>query len=178
MDKILKQRGSIVLHKGRYNGEECIRVDYADSQAVALLLEHDPDVAAVVDGSGYIPATVFRLPAFYDRYSPHAYIDYSRVYVRHPKPRREYVLPKGYLELLEQKRYSPSTVKTYKAYFSDFMEYHKGRNIDRLKVADINSYILYLVNEKKISVSQQNMRINAIKFYYEQVKGGKRQYYG
>ena len=149
MDKILKQRGSIVLHKDRYNGEECIRVDYADSQAIALLLEHDPDVAAVVDGSGYIPATVFRLPVFYDRYSPHAYIDYS-----------------------------PSTVKTYKAYFSDFMEYHKGRNIDRLKVADINSYILYLVNEKKISVSQQNMRINAIKFYYEQVRGGKRQYYG
>ena len=58
------------------------------------------------------------------------------------------------------------------------MEYHKGRNIDRLKVPDINKYILYLVNEKKISVSQQNMRINAIKFYYEQVKGGKRQYYG
>ena len=87
-------------------------------------------------------------------------------------------LPKGYLELLEQKRYSPSTVKTYRAYFSDFMEYHKGRNIDRLKVPDINKYILYLVNEKKISVSQQNMRINAIKFYYEQVKGGKRQYYG
>ena len=78
----------------------------------------------------------------------------------------------------EQKRYSPSTIKTYRAYFSDFVEYHKGRNIDRLKVADINRYILYLVNEKKISVSQQNMRINAIKFYYEQVKGGKRQYYG
>ena len=178
MDKILKQRGSIVLHKDRYNGEECIRVDYADSQAITLLLAQDTDVAAVVDGSGYIPATVFRLPAFYDRYSPHAYIDYSRVYVRHPKPKREYTLPKGYLELLEQKRYSPSTVKTYRAYFSDFMEYHKGRNIDRLKVPDINKYILYLVNEKKISVSQQNMRINAIKFYYEQVKGGKRQYYG
>ncbi len=130
-------------------------------------------MAAVVNGSGYILADVFNLSDFYDRYSPHAYIDYSRVYVKHPKPKREYTLPKGYLELLEQKRYSPSTVKTYKAYFSDFMEYHKGRNIDRLKVADINSYILYLVNEKKISVSQQNMRINAIKFYYEQVRGEK-----
>lgn len=31
---------------------------------------------------------------------------------------------------------------------------------------------------KKISVSQQNMRINAIKFYYEKVEGGKCQYYG
>ena len=71
------------------------------------------------------------------------------------------MLPKGYLELLEQKRYSPSTIKTYRIYFSDFMEYHKGRNIDYLKVADINHYILYLVNEKKISVSLQNMRTGA-----------------
>ncbi len=178
MDKVRKQRGNIVLHKDRRGGEECIRVDYSDCQAIALLLVQDTDVVAIEDGSGYIPAAAFRLPDFYDRYSPHAYIDYSRVYVRHPKPKREYTLPKGYLELLEQKRYSPSTVKTYRAYFSDFMEYHKGRNIDRLKVADINRYILYLVNEKKISVSQQNMRINAIKFYYEQVRGGKRQYYG
>ena len=45
MDKIQKQRGSIVLHKDRYNGEECIRVDYADSQAIALLLEKYPDMS-------------------------------------------------------------------------------------------------------------------------------------
>ncbi len=178
MNKAQKQRGNIVLHKDSYNGQDCIRIDYADSQVLASMLSQDAGVAAVVNGSGYILADVFNLSDFYDRYSPYAYIDYSRVYVKHPKPKREYTLPKGYLELLEQKRYSPSTVKTYRAYFSDFMEYHKGRNINRLKVADINSYILYLVNEKKISVSQQNMRINAIKFYYEQVRGGKRQYYG
>ena len=86
--------------------------------------------------SACMAAAVFKLSDFYDRYSPHAYIDYSRVYVRHPKPKREYTLPEGYLELLEQKRYSPSTIKTYRAYFSDFMEYHKGRNIDRLKAGE------------------------------------------
>ena len=178
MDKVQKQRGSIVLHKETRDGADYIRVEYANSQAVARLLAQDPGMEMAGNGSAHIASAAFSLPDFYDRYSPHAYIDYSRVYVRHPKPKREYTLPKGYLELLEQKRYSPSTVKTYRAYFSDFMEYHKGRNIDRLKVADINKYILYLVNEKKISVSQQNMRINAIKFYYEQVRGGKRQYYG
>ncbi len=178
MDKVQKQRGSIVLHKETRDGADYIRVEYANSQAVARLLAQDPGMEMAGNGSAYIASAAFSLPDFYDRYSPHAYIDYSRVYVRHPKPKREYTLPKGYLELLEQKRYSPSTVKTYRAYFSDFMEYHKGRNIDRLKVPDINKYILYLVNEKKISVSQQNMRINAIKFYYEQVNGGKRQYYG
>ena len=104
-------------------------------------------------------------------------VSYTHLDVYKRQPQRTYVLPEGYLELLEQTRYSPSTVKTYRAYFSDFMEYHKGRSIDRLKVADINKYILYLVNEKKISVSQQNMRINAIKFYYEQVDVYKRQHY-
>ena len=178
MDKVQKQRGSIVLHKDARDGADYIRIEYANSQAVALLLAQETGIEMAGNGSAYIASAAFSLPDFNDRYSPHAYIDYSRVYVRHPRPKREYTLPKGYLELLEQKRYSPSTVKTYRAYFSDFMEYHKGRNIDRLKVADINKYILYLVNEKKISVSQQNMRINAIKFYYEQVKGGQRQYYG
>ena len=178
MGNVQRQRGNIVLYKEKRDNREYIRIDYAGNKEIHELLTQDTGIETFGYGSAYITAATFRLPDFYDRYSPHAYIDYSRVYVRHPKPQREYTLPKGYLELLEQKRYSPSTIKTYRAYFSDFMEYHKGRNIDRLKVADINKYILYLVNEKKISVSQQNMRINAIKFYYEQVKGGKRQYYG
>ena len=178
MDNVQRQRENIVLYKDKKDGADYIRIEYAGNGDISQLLVRDADVEMADNGSAYIPAAIFRLSDFYDRYSPHAYIDYSRVYVRHPKPKREYTLPEGYLELLERKRYSPSTIKTYRAYFSDFMEYHKGRNIDRLKVADINKYILYLVNEKKISVSQQNMRINAIKFYYEQVKGGKRQYYG
>lgn len=178
MGNVQRQRGNIVLYKEKKEDGEYIRIDYAGNREIHELLTQDTGIKAFGYGSAYITADAFKLPDFYDRYSPHAYIDYSRVYVRHPKPQREYTLPEGYLELLEQKRYSPSTIKTYRAYFSDFMEYHKGRNIDRLKVADINKYILYLVNEKKISVSQQNMRINAIKFYYEQVKGGQRQYYG
>lgn len=178
MDKAQRQRGSIVLHKEEKDGVDYVRIEYAGNGAIPLLLAQDAGVEMTGKDSACMAAAVFKLSDFYDRYSPHAYIDYSRVYVRHPRPKREYTLPEGYLELLEQKRYSPSTIKTYRAYFSDFVEYHKGRNIDRLKVADINRYILYLVNEKKISVSQQNMRINAIKFYYEQVKGGKRQYYG
>ena len=129
MDKVQKQRSNIVLYREKKDGEQYIRIEYAGDPAIALLLAQDTDVEKTDNGSAYMTAAAFKLPDFYDRYSPHAYIDYSRVYVRHPKP-------------------------------------------------DINKYILYLVNEKKISVSQQNMRINAIKFYYEQVKGGKRQYYG
>ena len=156
MDNVQRQRENIVLYKDKKDGADYIRIEYAGNGDISQLLVRDADVEMADNGSAYIPAAIFRLSDFYDRYSPHAYIDYSRVYVRHPKPKREYTLPEGYLELLERKRYSPSTIKTYRAYFSDFMEYHKDRNIDRLKVADINKYILYLVNEKKISVSQQN----------------------
>ncbi len=58
------------------------------------------------------------------------------------------------------------------------MEYHKEQDLDLLTVEDINSYMLHMVKEKHISATQQNMRINAIKFYYEKVRKGKRQYYG
>lgn len=111
MDNVQKQRGSIVLHKETRDGADYIRIEHADSQAIALLLAQDKDVELSGNGSAYIASAAFRLPDFYDRYSPHAYIDYSRVYVRHPKPQREYILPKGYLELLEQKRYSPRLSK-------------------------------------------------------------------
>ncbi len=175
--EVYKHKSPIVLSYTQLGNKKYIEVLFGTDEKLRFLLSREPEIL-FFDGKAFLPSKSFVLSDFYDRYSPHAYIDYSRVYVRHPKPKREYTLPEGYLELLEQKRYSPSTIKTYRAYFSDFMEYHKDRNIDRLKVADINKYILYLVNEKKISVSQQNMRINSIKFYYEQVKGGQRQYYG
>ena len=172
-----KQR--ITLSFAKRNGRNCIAAAYGGDDTLRQNLSREPG-AIMTGDTAYLPAENFVLAEFFDRYVKMAFIDYSAI--KETAPRNEQdkrpPLPEGYLELLEQKRYSPSTIKTYRAYFSDFVEYHKGRNIDRLKVADINRYILYLVNEKKISVSQQNMRINAIKFYYEQVKGGKRQYYG
>ena len=80
MDKVQKQRGSIVLHKETRDGADYIRIEYANSQAVALLLAQDTGMEMAGNGSAYIASAAFSLPDFYDRYSPHAYIDYSRVY--------------------------------------------------------------------------------------------------
>jgi site-specific recombinase XerD len=44
-----------------------------------------------------------------------------------------------------------------------------GRDIECLSKEDIKTFLLYLVQEKKISPSTQNQYINAIKFYYEKV---------
>ena len=86
-------------------------------------------------------------------------------------------LPSGYLEKLIQKRYSQNTIKTYVSYMSSFMEEFNNRNPGSVTTPEINEYILKLIRTKGISSSQQNQRINAIKFYFEQVLGRKKAYY-
>lgn len=86
MDKAQRQRGSIVLHKEEKDGVDYVRIEYAGNGAIPLLLAQDTGVEMTGKDSACMAAAVFKLSDFYDRYSPHAYIDYSRVYVRHPRP--------------------------------------------------------------------------------------------
>jgi len=86
-------------------------------------------------------------------------------------------LPGEYLELLQRRRYSQSTIITYTNYFLQFMDYHHNQDLNTITPPQINAYILKLIEYKKISTSQQNQRINAIKFYYEKVLGRKREYF-
>jgi site-specific recombinase XerD len=83
----------------------------------------------------------------------------------------------AYANLLTQKRYSPNTQKTYMGYFSDFYKYFPFKDLDYITKDEINYYILNLIRTKNISPSQQNQRINAIKFYYEKVLGREKEYY-
>lgn len=84
---------------------------------------------------------------------------------------------KNYKELLVQKRYSDNTQKIYCNYFKDFSLNFKNELLEKLTISQINAYILNLIQSKNISISQQNQRINAIKFYYEKVLGREKQYY-
>ena len=86
-------------------------------------------------------------------------------------------LPEDYLELLARKRYSQNTVKTYTTYFRQFLIYFHGRDPLSIKKDEINAYILELIRTRGISSSQQNQRINAIKFFYEKVLGRRKEYY-
>jgi site-specific recombinase XerD len=87
------------------------------------------------------------------------------------------IIPDGFLEKLEQKRYSPNTIKIYSSYIKDFAAYFSSQELKKLTKEEINAYILKLIREKNISGSQQNQRINAIKFYYEHVLGMERTFY-
>jgi len=86
-------------------------------------------------------------------------------------------VPPKYLEKLIRKRYSPNTIKTYMSCMRSFITEFRDADLDSITSQQINDYILNLIRTKNISSSQQNQRISAIKFYYEQVLGRKKQYY-
>jgi integrase/recombinase XerD len=84
------------------------------------------------------------------------------------------------IELLEQKliirRYSHSTIKTYKSMLRDFFNYYQHEDADCFNKEEIRRYLIHLIS-KGFSRSTQNQAINAIKFYYEQVLDYPKTYY-
>ncbi len=86
-------------------------------------------------------------------------------------------LPQGYLERLKRVRYSDSTIKVYSKYFRDFQTAFPDKDLKEFTPEDINDYMLGVIEKQKISTSQQNQRINAIKFYYEKVLGREKLYF-
>jgi integrase/recombinase XerD len=128
----------------------------------------------------YIPFSFFDLDGFTKHLGHLAMI--KIINMRDPLDNKSHktcskAIPEGYLRLLQQKRYSKSTIKTYLSYFKQFQEYFHNSNLDGISEYQINSYILELLNQYEISTSQQNQRISAIKFYYEKVLGRARGYY-
>lgn len=80
-------------------------------------------------------------------------------------------------EKLRVKRYSENTIRTYKALFSEFLKYYPAKEPNEINEEDIKNYLLFLVNQKKVSSSYQNQAINAIKFYLEKVLRNERAVY-
>jgi site-specific recombinase XerD len=170
---------------------EVIRIVFAyNPELTKLLRQKLPLVWSATMKCWYLPTAKFNLHDFFETFKDHAYLDYNDLkkdvpelaepvkVIRPGYPHREQIeLPKGYVEKLEQKRYSASTIKTYVAYFKDFINYFRDGDIQDLTKNEINDYILHLIHRQKISHSQQNQRINAIKFYYEKVLELPKQYY-
>ena len=84
--------------------------------------------------------------------------------------------PEEMLEKLRNRRYSEHTIKQYCSIFEEFINYHRKVALEDLGPSEIREYIAYLVQERKVSASYQNVAVNAIKFYYEKVLGGPRRF--
>jgi integrase/recombinase XerD len=76
---------------------------------------------------------------------------------------------KRFIEEIQLKGYSSSTLKTYRNEFGVFLNFLKEIPAANCTVEDVRNYILYCINELQLSEATVHSRINAIKFYYEQV---------
>jgi site-specific recombinase XerD len=85
--------------------------------------------------------------------------------------------PEEYIHKLEERRYSQSTIRAYVPLFEEFVNHFPSIPIEEMGEKEIMEFSHYLVTVRKVSSSHQNQAINAIKFYFEKVKGGERKYY-
>lgn len=82
-----------------------------------------------------------------------------------------------YEEKLILKAYSHHTVRNYSHAMIRFLAYFSSRDLKQVTKEEIEGYVYHLKSKYRISESKQNIVINAIKFYYEQLLGMDRHYY-
>jgi len=80
----------------------------------------------------------------------------------------KYMITK-FLSLLEVKRYSKNTQKTYIQAISQFLEYFSKTDPSKINNEDIFRYIEHKIKDNKISFSTQKGIVGAIKLFYKYV---------
>jgi integrase/recombinase XerD len=73
--------------------------------------------------------------------------------------------------------YSASTSKTYLGEMSCFLQQIKTANADAFTVERLKSYLAYCLQTAGLSENTVHSRLNALKFYYEQVLGKEKFFY-
>lgn len=74
-----------------------------------------------------------------------------------------------YIQCLTLKAYSENTIRMYISEFAHLLILIQKHPVNTLTPEQIKSYFLYCVNKEKMKERKLNGKINAIKFYYEQV---------
>jgi integrase/recombinase XerD len=178
----------ITLRHLMIDGEKCIGMQFYPSKLIdALVKTLDSPKWSDTDNMTFIRNTAENFNLLFKTFRGVAWID-CRLFMRNrplnPKSasvdlsslKNKSDCPREYIELLETKRYSFNTAKSYIGLFSEFTRHFKGRPLVEINELDIKQYIHRIVKQGK-SGSYQNQVINAIKFYYEQVLNMPRRFY-
>jgi integrase/recombinase XerD len=73
------------------------------------------------------------------------------------------------VKTLQLKAYSPNTIRVYKDEMAALMRLLGNFPVYGLTAAQIKSYLLWLLQKRKLSETKVHSSLNAIKFYFEQV---------
>lgn len=141
----------------------------------------------------YIPNIKGNLDLIFSKFKGVAWVDCKNLFVNRPINKHneevdvqwyrnrtteaDYIkCPEEFLQKLELKKYANNTVRTYVTCFESFINHFNNREIMELGESEIRTYLQKLIKDKK-SNSYINQAINAIKFYYEIVKGMPNRFY-
>ena len=75
----------------------------------------------------------------------------------------------NYIQMLHLKSYSVATIRTYKNEFHVFLQTLNTVNADSLTTQRLKDYLQYCYTTLQLSENTIHSRMNALKFYYEQV---------
>jgi site-specific recombinase XerD len=81
------------------------------------------------------------------------------------------------VELLKLKGYSDSTIRTYQNEFIQFLMALRNYFVDDCDAEKVRSYILYCHERLKLSENTIHSRLNALKFYFEQVSHREKMFF-
>lgn len=104
-------------------------------------------------------AKVAAAPKVYDKASAHLVSIHAN---------NAHVLP-AMKQQLQLKAYSASTIKTYLNEMGAFLQTIRANKADNFTTPRLKDYLQYCLTELKLSENTLHSRMNALKFYYEQV---------
>lgn len=76
-----------------------------------------------------------------------------------------------FVEQLKLKAYSESTIRTYRNEFLQLLHLLKKKPVYELTPDDLRRYMLFAMGKQGINENTAHSRLNALKFYFEQVLG-------
>lgn len=74
-----------------------------------------------------------------------------------------------FVQQLKLKAYSPSTIRTYRTEFLQLLHLLNNKPVNELTQDHLRRYIVYAMEKQGINEHTAHSRLNALKFYFEQV---------
>ena len=166
----------IVLKPLFHRGQDCIQVSgRLPAGVVSFLRHHKQRRYSSTHRCYYFVYSAELLKEVYTEISAYAPVHVEKFNDRIANLKE--LVPAEYIAMLDRRRYSDATRRTYVSQFRKFLEYIAPVPAEEITEALVKKYMAHLVNDKQVSNSTQNCAINAIKFYLEQVMKGERTFY-
>ena len=83
-----------------------------------------------------------------------------------------------FVQQLKLKAYSESTIRTYRSEFLQLLQLLNSKPVHELKPDDLKRYMVHAMEKQGINEHTAHSRLNALKFYFEQVLGGEKFFLG